>query len=167
MEKIATGLIRTTHGIRGYLKVKLFSGDAENFLSHTQLLLKKNSQEKMYTVEESMFHGDSVLLKLNGIDNPEAGKLLNGWEIWIPRDEASPLDDDEYYQADLHGCSVLFEGSVIGKVISLVEGAQSDLLEIEKTVDEARCYVPFMDEFINEVDLENKTIELRNDWILG
>ncbi len=167
MDKIATGLIRTTHGIRGYLKVKIFSGDADNFLEHTKLLLKKNSQEKLYTIEESFLHGDSVLIKLSGIDTPEAGKLLNGWEIWISRDEASPLDDDEYYQADLHGCSVLFEGSVIGKVLSLVEGAQSDLLEIEKTVDEARCYVPFMNEFVSEVDIKNKTIELRNVWILG
>ncbi len=164
MEKIATGLIRTTHGIHGYLKVKLFSGDLENFLTHTQLLLRKDSQERMYQVEDTRIQGDTVLVKLVGIDTPEAGKRLNGWELWIPREEASPLEEGEYYSADLHGCAVQFEGSTVGRVISLVEGPQADLLEIEKESGERR-YVPFMDEYIGAVDIENRTIELRHAWI--
>ncbi len=165
MDKIATGVIRTTHGVRGQLKVKVFSDDIQNFLSQKMVFLHKGAQEKQFEVEKSSIHGKDVLIKLKGIDTPEVGKTYNGWEIWIPREHASPLEEGEYYQADLHGCTIVYREKRVGEVVAIIEGPQADLLEVRKTTDGV-CYIPFMDEYISDVDMQARTIELRNEWIV-
>jgi 16S rRNA processing protein RimM len=176
MERIATGRVRTTHGIHGYLKIQVFSGDYQNFLKHTSVWLKKGNQERQVTIEDSYIQGDSVLVKLTGINTPEAGKLYNGWEVWIEREESSPLDSGEFYQADLYGCDVVLEGEKVGTVVSIIEGLQADLFEIRllptdedgaDTSDSASLrYVPFMNEYIGTVDVQKRTVEILHRWII-
>ncbi len=164
MDKIATGRVRTTHGIHGYLKVQVFSGENENFLHHTYVMLRKGNSEKRYDIEDSKIQGGGVLMKLKGIDTPEAGKTLNGWEIWIPKEESSPLEDGEFYQADLYGCTIVYGSRTIGTVVSVIEGPQAELLEVKKVTDGV-CYIPFMKEYIGTVDIDEKTIEILHEWI--
>ncbi len=166
-EKIATGVVRTTHGLRGFLKVKVFSEDVEHFLSQKILYLRGDGQTEIRVeVEQSMRSGDAVLMKLKGIDTPEAGKKYNGWNIWIYREDAAPLDNGEYYVADLVGCSVFFEGILQGEIVSAVEGAQAELLEIRKADSGELVYVPFMDVYIASADTGKKSVELRHKWII-
>jgi 16S rRNA processing protein RimM len=167
-EKIATAVVRTTHGVRGFLKVKVFSDDVENFLSQKVLYLRDEREKEIeLEVEQSTVSGDNVLVKFKGIDTPEQGKRLNGHHIWIFRKDASELEEDEYYLADLIGCAVYADSELHGEVVSVVEGAQAELLEVRRGDSGKLVYLPFLEVYIQSVDIEAKRIDLRNSWIIA
>ena len=86
-------------------------------------------------------------------------------ELWAPRDMAAPLGDGQYYYADLVGCSLTAGGSVLASVVAVCDGGGGDLLEVKKA-DGVTAYVPFRKEFVGEVDLAARRIELIAPWIL-
>jgi len=121
---------------------------------------------KTLVVEATRWSGDHLLWKFRGIDAPEEAKLLADFELWVPREHAAPLEDGEVYLSDLVGCSLVFDGEVKGRVTGFLEGAAKVLLEVEKT-DGSACVVPFQDEYLGDIDLSGRTMQLRVDWILA
>jgi 16S rRNA processing protein RimM len=166
MEMIAIGKIRTSHGVHGFVKIVSFSGESDHFFNLEKILLKSEKVEKEYKIEEMKPMGGSVIIKFDGIDTPEKAKTLSGMEIWVPRDKASALSEGEYYHADLNQCSIQFNDEVVGRVKSILEGGGGELFEVEMTSGET-VLIPFRDEFIGEISIEKKLIELKSKWILG
>jgi 16S rRNA processing protein RimM len=162
---LAIGKIRTSVGLKGHMKVLSFSGETDHFLELGSLILGSGNRRKEFLIEEVFVRSNDLVMKLAGIDTPEAVKMYNGWDILVSRDKAAPLEEGEYYTADLIGCTLIWAGKPVGKVLSLVEGGGGELLEVEKT-DGTTCFVPFRKEFIGDVDTEKNTIELIVDWIL-
>lgn len=164
-DQIAIGAVRTTHGVRGYLKVKSFSGETEHFFKLSSVTLKNKSSSRKFDIEDMKPNGDQLLMKLKGINTPEEGKLYSNWEIWVPREMGSSLDDNEFYHADLNGCEVILKGEAIGVVNSIIEGGGADLLEV-KLKDDQMKFIPFNAVFIGPIDIEKRKIELLEGWIL-
>ncbi len=163
-EEIAIGRIRKTHGVKGYLKIMSFSGEYDHFFDIDQITLKNDNQSRVFKVQEVLPFSGEVLLKLEGIENPETGKLLSGWEIWVSRDQAAELEEGEYYYADLAGCQVQLSGKTIGLVQTVIESGSHDLLEVK--TDDGVKLIPFNEVFIGRVDTKKKMIELLEGWIL-
>ena len=164
MDEIAIGKIRTSHGVKGFLKVLSFSGQTEHFFKLKEFVLKKNGKTKVLTVENIRASGSTVFVKLKGIDSPEVGKTYAGWEIWAARELASPLEPGEYYLKDLNGCDIVNSGKVLGRIIGISENRVNDLLEV-KTANGV-FIVPFRDEFIGDVDVASHKVELKAVWLL-
>ncbi len=164
MENIAIGRIRTSHGVKGYLKVQSFSGSTSHFFTLRDIVLKNRTREKIFHIEDVKQSGSSVLFKLEGINTPEAGKMYSGWEIWVDEKFAAPLEPGEFYIKDMIGCNVVFNRKRIGTVCGVMDTTASDLLEV-KTVN-GSVIVPFIDEFIGTVDISARTIELKDDRLL-
>ena len=125
----------------------------------------KGAVEKTLKVEATRWTGDNLLLKFAGIDSPEEAKLLADFELWVPKDQAAPLEEGEVYLADLIGCSLVFAGEAKGKVRGYLEGAASILLEVEKT-DGSIAMVPFQEVYLGDIDLAGRSVALKVDWIL-
>jgi 16S rRNA processing protein RimM len=101
----------------------------------------------------------TVLLKLAGIDNRETGDEYRGQFVWVDRQFASVLGEEEYYISDLLGCR-LFQGKIlIGSVVAVPEGGGGDFLEVEST-EGKRLIVPFSKHFVGAVDIADRRIEL-------
>ena len=164
-EQIAIGTVRTTHGIRGYLKVRSFSGETDHFFKLESVVLKKGDSSRRFDVETVKPNGNQILMKLKGIETPEEGKLFSNWEIWVPREMGASLEENEYYHADLYGCHVVLEGKKIGVVRSIIEGGGGELLEVKMDDGESKM-IPFTAVFIGSIDIEKKEIELLEGWIL-
>ncbi len=165
MEKLAIGRIRTSHGLKGYLKIISFSGETEHFFELDEVLLKSRNRQSSLQVEEVKPFGSSVLLKLAGVDSPEDGKKYSGWEIWVDKKFAAPLKSGEYYVSDMVGCKVLFDEEVVGTVKSVTDNSADDLLEI--STDSGLFYVPFRNEFVGEVNITDGTIVLKDNGLLS
>lgn len=164
MEKLAVAVVRTSHGVRGYVKVTSLSGETEHLLKLEELSLRKEGREKGYRVEDMRPIKDGLLLKLEGVDTPEEGKRLAGSEIWVDRDAAARLAEGEYYISDMIGCSLLFEGKSCGEIVAVGDNGVSDLLEVETR--KGIRIVPFTARFIGTVDLEAGVIELLDGELL-
>ena len=164
MDRLVIGLVRTSHGIKGFIKVTSLSGQWEHFLVLKQVTLRKGGRERLYQVEAVKSSGVLLLMKLRGIDTPEMGKSLAGAEILVPREQAAPLGEGEFYQVDLQGCRVVHQGETLGFVKAISQGGAADLLEV--VTDEGVYLVPFQEPYIGEVDLEGKNLELKTPWLL-
>lgn len=178
-EEFIIGLVGAPFGVEGFVKVKTFSGEAEHFKELKELRLRQNGKERLYSVDELRFPNEAVqylFLKLAGIDSPEAAKTLNGAEIIVPRANASPLKDGEFYVEDLKGldlaAAALIQGAangenleVLGRITGIVEGGGGDLAEIKLVSGEVRL-VPFREEFFGDINIKAGRAVLLERWIL-
>lgn len=165
MSDLIIGRINAPHGVKGFLKISSYSGETSHFRNLTDVVLEKDGKTRTIRVSQVKEDGNAVLIKFVGIETPEEARVLMGYEIKVPREKAASLEKDEYYIGDLVNCSVLFENREVGKINAVCDGSKYNFLEITLPNSEKRL-VPFMNEYVGAVDIEKKTIELKNEWIL-
>lgn len=103
---LKVGVITTTHGVRGEVKVFPTTDDAERFLELEYVLLDTGRELRRLDIKNVRFFKNLVILKFDGIDNINDIEKYKGKDLWIPREEAQELGEDEYYIADLQGLNV-------------------------------------------------------------
>ncbi len=159
METVVVGKVRTSHGVRGFLKVKCLSGETGHLLNLKELVLRKDGKDRSFAVESLKTAGtEDLILKLEGIESPEEGKKWSGADVVVPADCAAELRKDEYYFSDLIGCRLMVGDTAAGTVESIVENGISELLEV--ITDSGKRIIPFQKRFIGSVDVQKGTIEL-------
>ena len=99
---LKVGVITTTHGVRGEVKVFPTTDDAERFLDIEYVLLDTGKELRRLNIQNVKFFKNLAILKFEGIDNINDIEMYKGRELWIPREEAQELGEDEYYVADLN-----------------------------------------------------------------
>ena len=104
---LKVGVITTTHGVRGEVKVFPTTDDAERFLELEYVLLDTGRELRRLDIKNVRFFKNLVILKFDGIDNINDIEKYKGKDLWIPREEAQELGEDEYYIADLQGLNVV------------------------------------------------------------
>jgi tRNA (guanine37-N1)-methyltransferase len=158
-DRIALGIIRKPHGVRGEASVEVWSDVPDRFddLSRVTLVSPDEKSTRDVTVESTRLHAGRALVKFAGIQSPEELRALQGWTIEIPESEARPLDRDEYFLHDLVGLTLVDEaGRERGKVTAAFEGGGGVLLTVKNG---PRQYdVPFAAAICKQVDLGGKRI---------
>lgn len=132
-ECIVLGRITRPHGIRGEVKVQPYSGQPENFLKYTQLLVSAADQETLlpYEVLQSRVQGRLVVLRLAGCVSREGAEALAGREVWLRRSDLPAPAEDELYLADLEGREVLSEeGLLLGRISGILHTAAHPVLSV-------------------------------------
>lgn len=167
MDLMAVGRVRSSHGLSGEVKVLSFNGSADHFKGFTQIWLESSSgQKRAFEVERVKVQPEMTLVKLKGLDSPEAAKAWADTVIWVPRSEAMPLEEGEVYLSDLVGFQVVYEDRVLGEVRAYLEGGAHPLLEVRLTESGETRVLPFLDRYVGDLDLIRRRLPLRVDWIL-
>ena len=172
MDLVVTGSISGTFGVDGFVKVVSSSGEYSHFLDLKKVyitfckhkLSRNKYRDGWFEIEKVKLIPSCGLLKFEGVNVVEDARLFIGAEVQVSKDDACALLDGEFYACDLCLCSLVSDGVPIGEVVNVVDAA-GVLLEIIKN-DGKVCYVPFNDEFIGTVSIEEKSIELKKNWIL-
>jgi len=167
MDLIAIGTVRTAWGVKGWLKLKSFSGEWDHFSALGSVVLRSrgSQKEREYPVEGFRLQQGGGLIKLSGVDTPEAGKTLAGCEILVSSEFGAALNENEWYLRDLVGLSLIDpDGVLLGKITGIVESAD-DLLDIRKT-DGKNVLIPFRSSFVEEPDIQNGRLILTALWLL-
>jgi 16S rRNA processing protein RimM len=169
-ESFVVGLIGSPFGLKGFVKVRSLSGETDHLTARTELTLRQDGREKVYTVEAwEIRAGPSpvLLMKFAGIGAPEEAKTLMGAEIIAGRTHAAPLKPGEFYVEDLKGLELAAagDGEVLGRVTDILEGGGGELAEIRLNSGETRL-VPFRKEFFGDISLETGKAVLLERWIL-
>ena len=164
--RFTVGIAGPPFGLKGFVKLRLFSRETGHFSRIKEVILARAGKEETRKVAEIVSKGNSLLVRFEGIDSPEAAGFLKGAEIIVDREYAAPLKEGEYYIEDLKGLEVLnAEGKVLGHISDVIEGGGGDLAELKLLSGETR-FVPFRKEFFAEADLEGGKIVLLEPWIL-
>ncbi|MCL2209877.1 MAG: ribosome maturation factor RimM [Treponema sp.] len=166
-EKFIIGQVGAPFGVKGFVKVRVFSGEIDHFLKMQSVVLRKDGKEQTLSVNECTPAPPSVLIHFEGIDSPEKAKTLSGAQLIAGRDQAAPLGEGEYYIEDLKGLAVLSDkDEIIGHVTDIIEGGSGELVEIKPLSGGEKYFIPFRKEFFSEISLEKGRLTLCNTWIL-
>ena len=153
-------------GLEGFVKVRPFSGETSHFFRLKNLTLRQDGKEKTWAVAEITARENFLLMRFDGINNPEDAGLLGGAEIIAAREYAAPLKDGEYYVEDLKGLEVVNgEGLNLGHISDIVDGGGGQLAEVKLLSGEKRL-VPFRNEFFGDVIIGEGKIVLLEPWVL-
>lgn len=155
---LKVGVITTTHGVRGEVKVFPTTDDAERFLELEYVLLDTGRELRRLDIKNVRFFKNLVILKFDGIDNINDIEKYKGKDLWIPREEAQELGEDEYYIADLQGLNVVLEdGTEFGTLCDVMETGANDVYIIDSN-EHGEVLLPAIKECILDVDLEKNTM---------
>ena len=155
---LQVGVISSTHGIRGEVKVFPTTDDAARFKKLKKVLLDTGKERLELEVQSVKFFKQFVIVKFRGIDNINDIEKYKGKGLFVPREDAVPLDEDEYYIADLIGMDVFLEdGSLFGKIKDVMETGANDVYIVQ--TQEKEVLIPAIKDCIRQVDVkENKMV---------
>lgn len=108
-------------------------------------------------MEQGRPHKNVYLLKIVGWDQIEEAKQWRDAELLVPITEAAfnQLDEDEYYFHQIINCEVkTTAGEVVGKVKEILLTAANDVLVIEPKGVGKEILLPFVKEFVKEIDMQ-------------
>ena len=151
LERVEVGVVTRPHGVRGELRVVLHQPDSTALLEAAVVWIDGERHE----VVKARAVKDAILLKVAAIDDRDAAGELRGAPVEVDR-EAIDVGPDEILLADLVGCEVLTEAGERWGEVTRVETGPQDRLVIDD--DGRERQLPFVSEFIREVDLEGRRI---------
>lgn len=148
-------------GVRGWLKVLSGAEPAEALLDYSPWLLLRDGEWKSYKVLDGGVHGKGLVAHLEGVDDRDQAELLRGAEIAVERARLEPLDEGEYYWADLIGLRVVTtQGVELGRIERLMETGANDVLVVR---GERERLIPYLrPDVVTAVDLATGTLQV--DW---
>ncbi|MCX7038926.1 MAG: ribosome maturation factor RimM [Spirochaetes bacterium] len=165
MEMLAAGVVSATHGLKGELTIRSFSGRTDHIAALAEVLLRRGGEERRVRVLSVRPKPPNAVMRIDGVDSLEQARRYVGFEIWVPREAAAPLAEGEYYMADICRCGLFFGDERIGDVRSVMEAGASPLLEV-RDLRGKTLLVPFVERFIGGVDVREGKIQLRDDEIV-
>lgn len=152
-------VIASAHGVRGHVKIKCFLEDPSQFMAYSPYCNDKG--EEVYKVSKIISQDkDTLVLALEGVSDRNQAELMKGTQLMLPREHLPKLVDDTYYHRDLIGLSVKSSaGPLLGTVQALYNFGAGDLLEV-KTLENKLEMIPFRQEFVPEVNLDQGVLLL-------
>ena len=154
------GVITTTHGIRGEVKVYPTTDDVHRVEELNSLLLDTGREYRELEIQNVKYFKQYAILKFRGIDNINDIEKYKGKSLYVTRENAQHLDEDEYYIADLIGMDVVLEdGSKFGTLKDVMETGANDVYVVEDTKG-AEVLLPAIKECILDVDVEKNVMTI-------
>lgn len=138
-KRIALAAVAGAHGVKGELRLKLFTDSIDNVSRHEALYIA-GVKRRLLAVRDS---GKMAVARFEGVDDRSAAEALRGALVEIDRSALPPLEEGEYYHSDLIGLEALDrDGNRVGTVASVENYGAGDLLEIELP-DGKTSLIPF------------------------
>ena len=157
-EKFEIGQIVNTFGIKGFVKVNPWVDDVTRFEDLKTVYVKIRKEEKILEIEEVKYQKNQVLLKFKGIDTVEQAESLRNVYLSIDRKDAIPLEEGQYFIADLLESEIYSdEGVKLGILDDIYNTGSNDIYVVKNELGKS-ILLPGIPDVIKEVDLENKKI---------
>lgn len=153
---LQVGVISSTHGVRGEVKVFPTTDDVKRFKKLKKVILDTGKEQLPLEIEGVKFFKQFVILKFRGIDNINDIEKYKGKSLLVDREHAVKLKKDEYFIADMIGMDVFTEdGELFGPLKDVMETGANDVYIIEMS-DGKEVLVPAIKQCILDVDIENR-----------
>lgn len=154
-ELLRVGVLASTHGVRGEVKVYPTTDSLERFRSLKEaVLLTARGERRPLEVEGVKFFKQFAILKFKGIDTIEEIQKYKGCDLMVTRENAQPLAENEYYIGDLLGLLVVSDaGESLGVLTDVLQTGANDVYVVKRP-DGGELLLPVIDDCILDVNLE-------------
>ncbi len=159
-DRFQVGVIASTHGIRGEVKVFPTTDDVKRFKKLKEVILDTGKEQLQLEIEGVKFFKQFAILKFKGIDNINDIEKYKSKSLYVTRENAVKLKKDEYFIADLIGLKVLDEeGTHIGTLDDVMETGANDVYVLHMN-DGREVLLPAIKQCVLEVDVEEGYIKV-------
>ncbi|MBD5527981.1 MAG: 16S rRNA processing protein RimM [Lachnospiraceae bacterium] len=153
-EMLQVGVVTTTHGVRGEVKVFPTTDDVNRFKKLKEVFLDIGKEKVRLEIEGVKFFKQMVILKFKGIDTLDDAAGYRQAGLYVTRENAVKLQKDEYFIADLIGVSVYDEADqLLGSLEDVMATGANDVYVIRMT-DGRELLLPAIRQCILDVDVE-------------
>lgn len=154
------GTVTGTHHLLGSVKINSIFEETDLIIGE-KVLLEKDGKRKILTIKNiRKLNEKKLLADFEEIQNIEAAKELNGFQIKIRRELLPEKREDGFYIKDLLGVEVFSGNEKIGDIVDVMETAAHNILIIEDILNKKEIMVPLVDEFVKKIDFKNNRIEI-------
>lgn len=158
MEFVKIGKIINTFGIKGELKVDLYT-DFPDIRFKKDSIVYIGEDKLPFVMKNHKNHKGFELIQFKDNEDINLVEKYKNMFIYKNKDDIHSLDEGEYYFSELRDLDVYVEDSKVGKVLKVEEGISSNYLRVK--TNDAEKLVPFLPAFIENVDLDNKRIDIK------
>ena len=166
LNNILMGVITRPHGVRGQVCIKSFCEDPGGLGGfHT---FQNATGDKIFEITITGQTAGLIIATIRGISSREEAELLRGEELFIQRAALPEVEEGEgYYYVDLMGIQAYDENNTyIGDVVQVNNYGANDFLDIRHPETFAEYTVPFTNEAILEVSVDDKKICVESTFVL-
>lgn len=157
-ETLRVGVIASTHGVRGEVKVYPTTDDVNRFKKLKTVFLDLGTEKILLHIEGVKFFKNMAILKFKEFNNIDEIEKYKGKDLLIERTAAIPLGKDENFIVDLIGLHVVTdEGEPFGELIDVLQTGANDVYVIKHTSGKEYLF-PAIKQCILDVNLEEKTM---------
>lgn len=159
-DMLRVGVISSTHGVRGEVKVFPTTDDPARFNDLKEVTLETGKEKLVLKIQSVKFFKNMVILKFEGLDNINDIEKYKGKDLWIRRDQAVKLEEGEYFIADLIGLNVITdEGETLGVLKDVLQTGANDVY-IVQMASGREVLIPVIKQCILEVNLEEGRVKV-------
>lgn len=159
-DMLRVGVIASTHGVKGEVKVFPTTDDAARFKQLKEVLLDTGKERLPLTIEHVKFFKNMVILKFKGYDSINDIEKYRSKDLLIFRENAVELGPDEYFITDLIGLEVMTDQrETLGVMKDVLETGANDVYVVELESGK-ELLVPAIGECILDVNLEERTMKI-------
>lgn len=153
------GVIGRPYGLKGEMRVRLFEPSSKVMETVESISVMVGETLTRFAVERVRWHRDELILFLRGRGDRSNAEELKGAKIYVPREAFPSLGSDEFYDIDLIGLDVVDATRArIGKVAGVEHPPANDVIVIELSAGAGFLDVPLIEDIVDEIDLESKTV---------
>lgn len=151
------GVIANTHGIQGEVKVFPTTEDPKRFEWLKEVLLDTGKEKMPLEIQKVRYFKNLVIVKFKGIDSINDIEKYKGMDLYVTRENAIPLEEDEYYIADIIGSEVNTEdGAFFGVLKDVLETGANLVYIVEHEGKEV--LLPAIPDCVKDIDIAEKKI---------
>ena len=155
---LQVGVITSTHGVRGEVKVFPTTDDPARFKKLKNVVLDTGKEMIGLEVAGVKFFKNMVIVKFKGIDNINDVEKYRQKSLYVTRENAVKLKKNEYFIADLIGLAAKSdEGEDLGILSDVLQTGANDVYVLSKEGSDD-ILLPAIRECVKEVDLDNGEI---------
>lgn len=161
MEKVLkVGIISSTHGVRGEVKVFPTTDDAKRFKNLKEVLMDTEKELCLLQIEAVRFFKQFVILKFKDYDRLDDVEKFRGKALFVTREHAVKLNKDEYFIADLIGMNVTADDGILkGRLKDVMQTGANDVYVISLE-DGRELLLPAIKECVLDISFEKNEIKI-------
>lgn len=153
------GVISTTHGIAGEVKVFPTTDDMNRFKKLKEVILDTGKETQLLHIQQVRFFKNMVIVKFKEFQSINDVERLRGKSLYVTRENAVKLQKDEYFIADMIGIQVVSdEGEDLGILQDVMQTGANDVYIVEKDGEE--LLIPAIKDCILSVNVEEGKMEV-------
>jgi 16S rRNA processing protein RimM len=150
--RILVGIFGAPHGVRGEVRLKSFTGDPMAIADYPRLT-DETGARPFKIIAARPVKDDMLIVRVDGVADRTAAEKLTNVSLSIAREDLPPVDEDEFYNADLIGLRAeTRDGAALGVIAAVLNFGAGDILDVRPDAGE-NILLPFTKKVVPVVDI--------------